>query len=274
MTESINPELSAESFGQLGWRQGSVLPLSLVHTLKEQKRLPSDINDQDLLIIVSHDCDLNNPRFEAEPNVELLLAGLSAEKNGSYSWGKNPRKFQFLSNSQLYEASVHDRFTILRSLLLGHKPDAERPLEHEVARQICLWLSKRYFRSAFPNSFNDRIKRAESVIRKELQKRGQDITAIYILVGDDELSDRPYRIIIKATMKCEKYENATLREDAQGAVDKVGVEIDNCEGIEVLDSSLVSEAEISIDDLRLLKRWDYDSLSFSKDTPDEIAPFI
>jgi hypothetical protein len=270
-----NPELGAESFGQLGWRQGYVLPLRLVHTLKEQEKLPSNITDQDLLIIVSHDCDLNNPRFEAEPNVELLLARPSVIRNGSYFEGKNPRRYQFLSSSnQVYEVSVHDRFTILRSLLLEYKPDLERHLEHEVARQICLWLSKRYFRSAFPNSFNERIKPAKSAIREKLKNNGQYITAIYIMVSDDELIDEPYEITVKATMKCINYENPTLREEAQGAIDKIGSEIDSCEGIEVLDNSLVSEAKISVDDLRFLKRWDYDSLSFSKDMPDEIAPFI
>jgi hypothetical protein len=254
-----NSELSAESFGQLGWRQGCILPLSLVHTLKKQERLPSNITDQDLLIIVSHDCDLNNPRFEAEPNVELLLARNfpSAKQDGALFFGKNPRKFQFLSNSNqlLYEISAHDRLIVPRSSLLEHMPYEERHLDQEGTKQICLWLSKRYFRSAFPNSFNDRIKPADSIIRKELKKHGQHITAIYIVVSDDELIHKQsYEIIMRVTMKCENYENPILRKNVQGAVDKISSEIDSCEGIEVLDTSLVSETKISVDDLRLLKR--------------------
>lgn len=270
-----NPEFIA----QLGWRQGCILPVDMVRNLQEssEKGLPRNINELDLLIVVSHDCDVTNSSFEAEPDAEFILARCVPieTKNASLFSGRNPRRFQFLVQSeQLYEISIHDRFLIPRQLLTHNAPDVERKLIKDLVKQICLWLSKRYFRAAFPDSFNNRIKKAQDKIRPKLQKTGQEITAIYISVSDEELeSDQVYEIDIRATMQCEAYENIDLRRRAQEIIDLIGSKLNECEGIEVLDSSIVSEAEVSIDDLRILKRWDYDYISYGADTPDEIAPY-
>lgn len=73
-------------------------------------------------------------------------------------------------------------------------------------------------------------------------------------------------------MQCETFKNPVLRQEAQSVIDLLESELE-CPGIEVKETLLVSEADVSIDDLRFLKRWDYDHLSFRGDTPDEIAPY-
>jgi len=270
----VNPELIT----QLGWRQGCILPVGMVRNLQEdsEKGLPKNIDESDLLIVVSHDCDIANSSFEAEPDVELKLARSVAiqNQNGALFWGRNPRKFQFLLQSELYEISVHDRFFIPRYLLSHNAPDTERSPTKDITKQICLWLSKRYFRAAFPDSFNKRIEKAQKAIYNKLKKNSQELTAIYISVCDEELlPEQNYKILIRVTMLCEAYEDPELRQNVQKIVDLMETKLNECAGIEVLDCSLVSEAQVSIDDLRFLKRWDYDYLSFSIDTPDEIAPY-
>ncbi|BAY10409.1 hypothetical protein [Calothrix sp. NIES-2098] len=270
----------ASSISGLGWRQGCVLPIEMVRNLGKIFEKEFDIypNDSDLIFSVSHDCDITNSSFEAEPKVELMLArAISGEnKDDSLFWGRNPRKFQFINSSnQLYEISIHDRTRIDRKHLLDIYPDQERMLPGDVIKQICLWLSKRYFRAAFPDEFNLRIKKIQNSIRDKIKKKSQNITAVYIQVSDNELpSDQKYQIIITATMHSTTYENTDLREEAQKTIDYLASRLDSCAGIEVLDSLVVSEAGISIDDLRILKRWDYDYLSFGADTPDEISPFL
>lgn len=267
-----------ECIPRLGWQQGSILPGDMVIELKKnsEKELLKSVKQLDMLIIVSHDCDIANRSFEAEPMVELMLARFLPiqSKNASLFSGRNPRKFQFLCQSgQLYEISIHDRFSISRRLLLSNAPDIRKPAK-DVIKQICLWLSKRYFRAAFPDSFNNRIKQGQEAIRNKLKKTGQQITAIYIAVIDEELQPHEvYEIDIRATMQCEAYKNPDLRREAQDTINLIASKLDQCEGIEVLDNSVVSEAEVSIDDLRILKRWDYDYLSYSIDTPAEIAPY-
>lgn len=271
-------QANPESIALLGWRQGCILSRDMVTKLQEnnEKKLPENISESDLLIVVTHDCNVVNRSFEAEPQVELLLARFLPiqNKNASLFWGRNPRRFQFLVQSELYEISVHDRFFIPRYTLLYNTPDTERSLTQDITKQICLWLSKRNYRVAFPDSFNNRIKRVEDAIRSKLKKTGQEITAIYISVSDEELHpDEVYEIDIRATMQCAAYNNHSLRQETQGIIDFIASKLNTCIGIEVSDNSVVSEAEVSIDDLRFLKRWDYDFLSYSVDTPDEIAPY-
>lgn len=271
----------ARYISELGWRQGSILPTEMVKNLPKNifQDFSANLNDSDLIFAVSHDCDITNSSFENEPKVELMIARAIAVEHIDYSrfCGRNPRKFQFTnSSSQLYEISIHDKIPVDRTLLLNSPPDNERTLPKDLIRQICLWISKRYFRSAFPDSFNFRInKKVQKAIQENFKKNSQNITAVYLLVTDDELlPEVVYEIVVKATMSSETYQDSNLREQSQKMIDILASRLNSCEGIAVLDSSVVSEAEISIDDLRFLKRWDYDYLSFGADTPDEIAPFL
>jgi len=70
---TLMSQANPERIAQLGWRQGYILPVGMVKNLQEDsdKRLPKDINESDLFIVVSHDCDIANSSFEAEPDVEL-----------------------------------------------------------------------------------------------------------------------------------------------------------------------------------------------------------
>lgn len=269
---------SPERIAQLGWRQGCIFSENMVIQLQSgsEKEIIKGVSELDLLIVVTHDCDLVNLSFEDEPTIEVVVARSVSTKDASLFWGRNPRKFQFeLQPGQLlYEIRVHNRFPLPRQLLLNNSPDTERKLEANLTKQICLWLSKRYVRAAFPDSFNNRI---TAKVKKKIAdklKKGEEITAIYIAGADEEVQDNSiYKIIIRATMQCETFENPVLRQKAQTIINLLESELCGCPGIEVEDSSLVSEADVSIDDLRFLKRWDYDYLSFRGDTLDEIAPY-
>lgn len=275
---------------QLGWRQGCILSKNMVIQLQSdsekevikgvsesEKEIIKGVSESDLLIVVTHDCDLVNDSFEDEPEIEVVLARSVPTKNALLFWGKNPRRFQFELQSEqlLYEIWIHDRVFLPRNLLLNDSPDSERELEATLIKQICLWVSKRYFRAAFPDSFNNRITdKFKKKIAEKFKKKGKEITAIYIAGADEEVQGNDmYKIIIKATMQCETFENPVLLREAQSIIDLLETEFCQCPGIDVAQSLLVSEADVSIDDLRILKRWDYDYLSFRGDTPDEIAPY-
>ena len=50
----------------------------------------------------------------------------------------------------------------------------------------------------------------------------------------------------------------------------IEAELDNCDGIDVVQSELRSESQVSLAELRLLKRWDFDDLTLRDDDPDAI----
>ncbi len=71
-------------------------------------------------------------------------------------------------------------------------------------------------------------------------------------------------------MRAQVYADPPSRLRAQKAVDAVAVALRGCPDIQVDDAGIYSEEEITIDDLRLLKRWDWDWISL--DDPDGALP--
>lgn len=87
-----------------------------------------------------------------------------------------------------------------------------------------------------------------------------------ILVGlhsDDELVDgTAYRIQVIGTMKETAFTDPLLRVPTQEAFDAVVAAFADCDGIEVENDDLLSEAQVTLDDFRTgLRRWDVDDLS-------------
>ncbi|OGS28284.1 MAG: hypothetical protein A3J70_12840 [Elusimicrobia bacterium RIFCSPHIGHO2_02_FULL_61_10] len=257
------------------------MPIVLVERLQAQKTAPPEIQIAvDLIIVVTHDCDLIHEVLKNEPVVELLLARAKplADQDGQLTLGKNPRRLQFRlsqgGDEKLYEAGIHDRFLAPRELLTTAPPDGDRTLDQRTAEVIFSWISKRYFRAAFPDAFESRIHPKKSWIRDQLRKGGEHISAIFIfLTPDKELAaGEPYQLLIKATMRVADYEDKKKRPIAQSAIDKIAAKLAECAGIEVKEWELVSEQDVTLDDLHYLKRWDYDALSIQGDPPDSVAP--
>jgi len=139
---------------ELGWQQGSILPDELRNTLVKEGHLTPDVHAAQLLVVVSHDCDLLNLSFAKEPFVELLLATERDKDDGMLRYGKHPRRLLVDVHChgvpKIFELSIHDRVRIERKHLLGHAPDQTRTLATDSVQLIVRWIVKRYFRAAFP----------------------------------------------------------------------------------------------------------------------------
>jgi hypothetical protein len=148
------------------WKQGSVFPAELASGIAVEARVQPWGAD-DLVLVISQDCDVLNTSLEHEPNVEVHFArAISAERrDGRYANGRNPRALQFSSAasgvSQLYSVSIHQKFSAPRTALLKGIPRFQ--LEPAVVSLIGRWTAKRYDRSAFPDAFNRKRQRKPSV---------------------------------------------------------------------------------------------------------------
>ncbi|MBM4090961.1 MAG: hypothetical protein FJ276_16290, partial [Planctomycetes bacterium] len=246
-----------------GWRQGSALPSDLVDSLSREGLLQSAHSRDDLLIVLSHHCDVTSSSLAAEPFVELLSLKLVSKRDGNLDWGKNPRRYQFVDSRTspllIYEVSVHDRVLVPRDRLLGYKPDSARAIDDETRSRLCRWVAARYTRSAFPDSFNERVGPAVEQIRPLFKRAGHLLTGVYLLVVDDELPEgESYRILLIATMLDEDYRDASARASAQELLDRVEAIMHDCDGVDIGLTELRSEAELSLHEIRTLKRWDFD----------------
>lgn len=269
-----NPVLEA------GWRQGSIVGVELAAEIARIHELEIDV-ERDRLAVISADCDVTAMDFEREPFVELLVIRdkETAAKDGSFMWGKNPRVLQFEEDRPnaggvvLCEVAAKDAVRVDRSLLAEHAPDDTRALALTVKYLLSVWMSKRYHRAAFPEAFNQRLRAGSPAINKTLKREGAELTGLYlVLVGEELAAEVPYDVELLATVPADVYEATERRTAAQGVVDQVAAALDSCDGIEVLEASLRSEDDVNLSELKVLRRWDFDSLSLREDPPSDLSP--
>ena len=155
-----------------GWRQGSILPTSVVEAARVQAdgRWPSHIpiGDNDWLIVVSHPCDVRNRKPDTEPTVEVLVARpyVGKKSDSRATFGKNSRTLHLegqLSGTVLkLVASAFERFTVDRLLLSLEQPDPQRQLSVRSIEVLIGWITKRYQRQAFPDDFDQAVNTAKA----------------------------------------------------------------------------------------------------------------
>ena len=239
------------------------------------------LRERDLLVLASHDCDICHDSFEEEPDVELLVVRHmpSGSEDGNYSHGKNPRRFQFwISHADdrlLYEASMLERRWISRRLLAETEHRGRDLLDDETIRLLQRWLSRRYKRMALPSEFNRRAEPAREYLVQKLKTKHKAITGIYLLLDPREelMEGDTYSVLPILTARSETLAQDDQHRAAVQVKSLVQEAFARCDGLELQDVRLVSEAEVSLEDVRNLVPWDYsDHLSYRQGTPDDVAP--
>lgn len=260
---------SAKLVKQNGWLQGRILGKELVAELNESDLLPRTMKDG-CWVVLSHDCDVTNSSFEKEPSVEVIFGEYLDRKDGNKLWGKNSRLLQMVEGERIYEFNVHLRNTFPRSFLVDHEPDS-RKLSNAARLQLAGWLGRRYSRRGFADEFNNRSRSAVNALRNQLKPDGALISGIYLLVSDDELPEgTDYEIIVWVAMNASDYESEEKRTVGAKLLGMVEAQLNECQGIVVESSEVRSESEISIADIRKLKRWDFDDLTLRDEGPDAL----
>ncbi len=260
-----------------GWRQGRIF------TEKDSGNLirESDINTAQnaQLILVSHDCDIVHQGVH-EPLVEVFAASnIGSNCDANYLYGKNPRRLHLaVSKSDLsieyIELRAPNRFSIDRRTLCDIEPDETRELLPAEKRVLCNWVAARYVRAALPDEFNRRIVGAWGQISSIAKKYGQNLTAIFIkLEPKEELSSgSDYKVAIIGSLTTVDWSDSSKRMEAETAISRIATELGKCDGIQLADSEILSESQITLEDLRFLTRWDFDYLSYRELPLGDIAP--
>ena len=104
------------------------------------------MNDEDRLIVTSHDCDIVSPDLRKEPFVEVVRGRIATagKVDKQLSGGRNPRilhlAFEAEATVAVLVCSVHDRWSIPRELLMGEVPHGQ--LADKERRLVAEWLAK------------------------------------------------------------------------------------------------------------------------------------
>ena len=158
---------------EAGWKQGILL---VPNDERLKKNAHYETPDNTRLLIVSQTCDLIQGSFESEPYFETLcLRPLNQEPSGGYLGGKNSRRIEFSLNTAGDDitycyALPYERHLIKRELLLNELKPESFIQDEQTLKMILRWLSRRYTRVAFPETFVSRVDVRKDPIGKKFSR--------------------------------------------------------------------------------------------------------
>lgn len=168
------------------WRQGHILTAATSETLGLKKK---DEEQESVVVVISHDCDLAHDDFVAEPFCEVIVGKVIDEEKaaGRYREAKNSRRLHltFKGGDTEIAADLEARHKSLikkSDLVPPHLPAVSVRLTPDELSTLQRWLALRYRRSSFPNEFNSRMKMASDKLGKIIDRAGDNITAIFFSV--------------------------------------------------------------------------------------------
>jgi hypothetical protein len=259
------------AFEDWGWRQGSVLAGDLALAL-----IPS-LEDDQVVVIVSQDCDLTHDSLDVEPTFEVLVARPVAAARPEFEHGKSPRRLHIPVGERWFECSMQQRHVLPRAELLNHTPSAQIVVAGRERRLLAKWMGLRYARRAFPTEFNDRVQARRKRVERA-KKACSMLSGIFLHLEHQELPpEEPYQIILVGLIPSvgdASNPDQARRTQAEEKLDQLRQALNACPGIEVVDHSLKSHREMTVHDLDLLDRWDMDYLSDREDPGGAVAPRI
>jgi hypothetical protein len=220
--------------------------------------------------VVSHDCDVVNPSLTTERQVELALAEWKGkrEPEGNYAFGRNSRALEFAHGGATYQIQADNRWRVDRSVLARSGPDGA--LDGEAIRVLAGWLASRYNRTALPDAFNERVLPAVVVVRKELKKNPPLASLFVSLDTEEELAEgRSYHVTVIASMLVGDHGDIAT---VQKALLRIEAVLAGCAGIEVETVDFLPEDAITLYDMRRLRVWDFNYISYRAGTPGAISP--
>lgn len=266
---------------KLGWHQGAVLSAEHVVAVLpyiSSQSLTADGLDAAWLIVVSQDCDIVHGSFEVEPYAELVVGRIVDAPDPVKMHGRNPRMLHLTGHDgetrMHLSVNVHEKVRIERALLCPHAPCAARRVDSDDVDVMAEWLAKRYTRAAFPDAFNDRLVPGYKRLDKALKKSGELVTGIFLALSSwDELPEgQVYEVLLRVTSKTADLADAQAEKNLAGLVVRLKDAMNSCDGVSVIDAELMSEAQFTLDDLRVFAGWDFDFRSHSGEPGGEIVP--
>ena len=263
------------------WRQGSLLTdedahsLSLVDTEDPGKRV----------IVISHDCDMAN---DTEEFVEVIIGDVIGRQDPMFAKARNPRRLHicFIDAKgsglclDLHQARKRQISKTELARLQGR--DDKSTLSDDEKRALKQWLAARYGRPAFPNVFENRLRKSvgrrktvERQIAKILEPASQFLVGIFFDLGEERYCELPdgETYFLSITLAYDATEGGN---DAREATEKVAEELrdlfeaaygapDTATEIALESCRTVADTYITLADLRKVDQWRLEYISLQED---------
>jgi hypothetical protein len=266
MAEGEHYAVVVEEIRRKGWRQGSA-----VSTLPDVNGIPTTVGTGPGgspcgWILISHDCDIVHHDLDNEPSVEFIAMWPIDAADGNFLHGKNPRRLHMKVGTSAVEFRAAAMVRIPRASLAELSLVPEMGLPKADADDLVNWVARRYVRSAFPDEFNNRLKTCSKDIHKLFGSGGTDIAAAYLLLStSEELPEgEKYEVDLVLAMREDDFNDTEKRGTANELLGKLTKLFGGCPGISMGEADVKSEGEITLSQLRHLKRLDLDHLSYDE----------
>lgn len=269
------------------WRQGDLLTceaaaaLGLVAAADEGRRV----------IVITHDCDLPHG---SESYVEVIVAEVVVKEDPQLSYAKNPRRLHLA-----YEGS--DAAPLILALRHGDRrsvpkgdfteravKESSLVLSVDAKRVLKQWLAARYGRPAFPNAFEDRLRKrlgkrtVEQQIAKILEPDAKYLVGLFFDLdeqrGAEAGAGEPYALSVsvvydvteggtEARLSAERIAGQLrdLFETTYGKPDvATEIALDACEA--------VADTRLTLADLRRVDQWRLEYISLRDQDQGDFLP--
>jgi hypothetical protein len=249
-----------------GWQQGAIFSIESTRELLGVNH-PSD---EARLVLATHDCDILH-QGDHEPNIDVFVAIPTQKSSPLDAKARNARRLHVPravnGTPRHHEIKYWSRTTLPRACFKMHVPALDAALGGSlpIFRQ---WLGKRYDRSAWPDSFNERLKRqgADKALRTILTPSEHCFRDIFLAIepeieelGEDAV---PYAVRVAMVMT----EAHAGREEIVAQAQRCATELGNlrraCPGIELETVEVITDTDFNLADLDTYRLWDFTDLSF------------
>lgn len=169
-----------------GWRQGSVLTDNDYATL-----LPRDsCQDCDpIAVVISHSCDLLNPKVDKFPKFEVAVAKILQSPDPNFQRRRNPRVLHLPitinTDERWIELKIENRNFLDRALLRDREPDKARRLLERDRHDMALWVGGSYYRSALPDDFQNCLRGQKKSLKKIYEEISPYVSDVLVSIYPD-----------------------------------------------------------------------------------------
>lgn len=268
------------------WRQGHVLADEAV---AEFGLVSSAGPENTVVVVVSHDCDITADAAR-EPFVEVVI-GRCIDKLGADANAKTARRLHlpFLQGDAEVpvELEITTKVALKKEAFLAEKRRADMRLSAKARVTLQRWLAARYYRAAFPEEFEARLKakpaKLSEKIVKAMNAAGEHVLAVYFDLDNGEERERNgpddvYDLTITLLYDSEKNEEAAhvaaqkAADDIEKAFEAALYSNGKWRDIHLLSCDAASDNAMSVAASRMLKHWRLDHMSLKEVPPQVMLP--
>lgn len=269
------------------WRQGSILEFEHAHQLG----LVTEESKNERIVVISHDCDIPSDK---ETIVEVIKGHVVTKSNSMYEGAKHQRTIHINYEvdggaSECIELEIKNKYSIDKELFssIALNPNQSLSISLSEKRSLKQWLAARYGRPAYPNAFENRLKKTQRIGKKDrslewiiadkISPVSQYIVGIFFDLGEERNSEletnEPYYLSISIVYDIQKWgfdaktKSEALSKEIKDFFHSVYGMPHEATEIALEECQAISSHQMTLSDLMKVDQWRVEYISINEDEP-------